>query len=138
MNTFKYILLIFLFGWSGMVMATDYPSTSAVGGEYGGGNILAPGASYHVEMPDMQFHSTSTMQYSGSSWSSTTSDIGGNSSSSSEPGGRKNVGGFGDNNPGDPGAEENQDGPIGDAVLPLLLLALGYVIYVRREITSRQ
>lgn len=46
--------------------------------------------------------------------------------------GPRRVGGWDDNNAGDPGAV-----PLGDAVLPLLLLAAGYAIYLRRKNSVR-
>lgn len=42
--------------------------------------------------------------------------------------GPRRVGGWGDNNAGDPGAV-----PLGDAVLPLLLLAAGYGFFIARK-----
>ena len=150
MKTTKHILLILLLSCSTIMMATEfqlYETTSAtfnsatsrheVGGgtgythRYVGSNVCP----VSTVTPMVDFHSTSAMTSSGSSLPSaaTTGFISADENLNSNntdftPKGPQRVGGWGDNNAGDPGAV-----PLGDAVPCLLLLALGYALYVRRK-----
>ena len=82
------------------------------------------------------------MELSGSSLLSTTSAIGSdNPNSNNGMSGPRRIGGG--NNSGQGGDEglDNPDDvykdPLGDAVIPLLLLAVGYSIYLRRKNSVR-
>jgi len=94
--------------------------------------------SFQVEQPNAIFQSTSTMGGSGSAYSSNpTLDENGtaNSPAASAPSGpRKAKAGT---TPPPPVIDENDSGntPVGDAVLPLLLMAMAFggVIYLRRR-----
>ena len=91
------------------------------------------------------FQSTSTMQSSGSAYSSQVTPVGASSVDGVEQNERANlvriVGprrSFGDN-PSDPGKTTDEGSPIGDAVLPLMLMAVmvGGVIWLRRRKVAR-
>lgn len=78
---------------------------------------------------ESEFQSTSSMAYSGSTLPlAASTGVVVLEETVSKPSGPRRVGGWGDNNAGDPGAV-----PIGDAILPLLLLAVGYVAIVTRK-----
>lgn len=133
MKTTKYILLIFLLGCSTQFMATTFSPVSA---KYS--HIKDLSTCEITETPSTHFESTSVMELSGSSLSSTTSAIGSdNPNSNNGMSGPRRIGGG--NNSGQGGDEnlENPDDvysdPLGDAVLPLLLLAAGYVVLVARK-----
>jgi hypothetical protein len=152
MKTIKYLLLVFLLGSSTILMATDFTlhqtssatqtTISSSGGGNGdsyGGNMRHYAGSHacpaSMTTPMVNFHSTSAMTSSGSSLPSaaTTGFISADENLNSNntdftPKGPQRVGGWGDNNAGDPGAV-----PLGDALLPLLLLAAGYAICVWRK-----
>lgn len=153
MKTTKHILLILLLSCSTIMMATEfqlYETSSAtfnsatsrheVGGgteythRYVGSNVCPAS----TVTPMVNFHSTSTMTSSGSSLPSaaTTGFISADDNLSDNTSGNTNFtpqgpqrvgpdGGF-----GDPGAD-NQ--PLSDAVPCLLLLAIGYAIYLGRK-----
>ncbi|MBR2936742.1 MAG: hypothetical protein IKB81_06665 [Paludibacteraceae bacterium] len=149
MKTIKYLLLVFLLGSSTILMATDFTlhqtsfatmTTISSGGggsgdSYGGsmrhyaGSHACPAS---MTTPMVNFHSTSTMTSSGSSLPSAattgfiSADDNLSDNSNFTPQGPKRVGpdgGF-----GDPGAQ-----PLGDAVPCLLILAIGYAIYLGRK-----
>lgn len=155
MKTIKYLLLVFLLGSSTILMATDFTlhqtssatlTTISSGGggsgdSYGGsmrhyaGSHACPAS---MTTPMVNFHSTSTMTSSGSSLPSaaTTGFISADDNLSDNTSGNTNFtpqgpkrvgpdGGF-----GDPGAD-NQ--PLSDAVPCLLILAIGYAIYLSRK-----
>lgn len=94
---------------------------------------------YEAQKPNSAFQSTSTMMGSGSSLSSnpTINENGTASAPSYAPAkagsGSRKAGSL----PGKPGKEDGDDGntPIGDALLPLLLMsaAFGGVVYLRRR-----
>lgn len=90
-----------------------------------------------TDYPVVQMHSTSAMIGSGSTLPNAASsgfisaDDNLNSSSNNTPRGPRRAAEEGDTPPADPpGPNEN---PVGDAVLPLLLLALGYALYLRKK-----
>lgn len=130
MKTTKYILLIFLLGCSAQFMATTFSPISA---KYSHMKDLS--TCEITETPSTHFESTSVMELSGSSLSSTTSAIGSDNPNSNNGmsgprriGGGNQGGGSGPDNPDDVYKD-----PLGDAVLPLLLLAAGYVVLVARK-----
>ena len=134
MKTTKYILLIFLLGCSTQFMATTF---SPVATKYSLENEMKVFSTYEVTaMPSTRFESTSAMELSGSSLSSTISAIGSDNPNSNGMSGPRRIGG-GNSGGGDDDGPENPDDvykdPLGDAVLPLLLLAVGYSIYLRRK-----
>lgn len=150
MKTVKYILLILLLNYSVLLMATTYQlhqtsnatfkSVSSAGmgaanvgqGSMRNGGVSTSGAIATVAAPAGEFHSTSTMSTSGSSLPNAAAEgvviVNDTDNEADKPSGPRRVGGFGDNNYGDPGAV-----PLGDALLPLLLLVVGYAIYLRRK-----
>ena len=150
MKTVKYILLILLLNYSVLLMATTYQlhqtsnatfkSVSSAGmgsanvgqGSMRNGGVSTSGAIATVAAPAGEFHSTSTMSTSGSSLPNAAAEgvviVNDTDNEADKPSGPRRVGGFGDNNYGDPGAV-----PLGDAVLPLLLLAAGYCFFIVRK-----
>lgn len=148
MKTMKNILLILCLTSTIVVKASDYPiqqlsngAFSSVSTSIGHLNSTSENDNYRISsgstqsyetITHFQFKSTSTIASSGSDLPcaategvSTTEDPCNTNSSNSGP---RKVAGWGDNNAGDPGAV-----PLGDAVLPLLLLAAGYVVLVARK-----
>lgn len=138
MKTMKYILLIICVNIATSVLAIDYKlyqtssfkSTSSI--KFYTGNIAeATIRSFAVaNVPVAEFRSTSTMPSVGSTLSTASSvgvviDEGGNTKMTSGP---KRAPAL----PPDPFLD-----PLGDAVLPLLLLAAGYAIYLRRKNSVR-
>ena len=100
-------------------------------------SVLTISAQTITEYPVAQMHSTSTMVGSGSTLPNAASsgfisaDDNLNSSSNNTPRGPRRAKEEDDTPPADPnGPNEN---PLGDAVLPLLLLAAGYAIYTWRK-----
>jgi hypothetical protein len=100
-------------------------------------SVLTISAQTITEYPAPQMHSTSTMVGSGSTLPNAASsgfisaDDNLNSSSFNTPSGPRRAKEEGDDTPPDPnGPNEN---PLGDAVLPLLLLAAAYGIYLRKK-----
>lgn len=130
MKTIKHIvLLLFFVSCSTVLMATTHqsnpyasPSTSSE---------VFGSAVNKVSAPSMEFESTSSMPFSGTTLPNaaatgvTTAD--GNAPASSPRGPRRVSpdGGF-----GDPGADNT---PLTDAVPCLLILAIGYAIYLGRK-----
>ena len=102
-------------------MGTNYSNSA-----YANRNVIA-----FANAPATRFKSTSTIYDSGSSLpcaaeTGVYTTVGDEAPRSGS--GPRRVGGWDDNNAGDPGAV-----PLGDAVLPLLLLAAAYGIYLRRK-----
>lgn len=138
MKTMKYILLILCVNIATSVLAIDYKlyltssfkSTSSTK-FYSGSGVGTTLASTRVaSVPAAEFRSTSTMPSVGSTLSTASSvgvviDEGGNTKMTSGP---KRAPAL----PPDPFLD-----PLGDAVLPLLLLAAGYAIYLRRKNSVR-
>ena len=135
MKTMKYILLILCVSVATSVLAVDFKiyetshlrttSTTQLYGENGVGYPKVATAPVYVPM--VEFRSTSAMPASGSSLSIAAQDViideGGNASISSGP---KRLPAL----PPDPFLD-----PLTDAVPCLLLLALGYAIYLGRKIS---
>lgn len=124
MKTMKYILLIICIACVTTAMAVDYKVNSAY---HGAENHRYTHAQYEASLataPQMVFRSTSTMPSCGSSLSSAEELTIGDDNSA--PTGPKRVG------PGKPPADPFDD-PLTDAVPCLLLLAIGYVIYLGRK-----
>lgn len=149
MKTIKYLLLVFLLGSSTILMATDFTlhqtssatmtTISSGGGGYGdsyGGNMRHYAGSHacpaSMTTPMVNFHSTSTMTSSGSSLPSAatigfiSADDHLSDNSGDAPRGPRRV------SPIQPPKDPFQD-PLTDAVPCLLLLALGYAIYLGRK-----
>lgn len=138
MKTMKYILLILCVSVATSVLAVDFKiyETSRLKttssnihfyGESRGGNTWHT-TTLTTKMPVVEFYSTSAMPSSGSSLSlatydAVTIDEGGNAQLNSGP---KRVG------PNRPPADPFED-PLADAVPCLLLLAIGYAIYLGRK-----
>ena len=140
MKTMKYILLVICVACASTMMALDYKlhqtssfkSTSSTQFYSGSGVGVTLASTKVASVPAAEFRSTSVMPSVGSSLSVASSagvtiDEGGNTQMTSGP---KRV------SPNTP-PEDPYDEPIGDAVLPLLLLAAGYVIYLRRKNSVR-
>lgn len=153
MKTIKYLLLVFLLGSSTILMATDFTlhqtssatlTTISSGGggsgdSYGGsmrhyaGSHACPAS---MTTPMVNFHSTSVMTSSGSSLPSaaTTGFISADDNLSDNTSGNTNFTPQGpqrvnwDGPPKDP-----LDNPLTDAVPCLLILAIGYAIYLGRK-----
>jgi len=94
--------------------------------------------SYGAVPPSVTFRSTSgTYMSSGSTYSSTVFEVGSSSPAHAPAGSRPRKSGFNDITTGGESTDydpNNPNLPIGDAVLPLLLMALAYlVIRVRRK-----
>lgn len=157
MKTMKYILLVICVACASTMKAVDYKlhqtsssafksiSTSGYSsaGTSGGTRSLsapAQGGGAMVSVPAVSFRSTSAMPSTGSSLSQAavsgviTTDESDNSTITGPRriGGGNSGGGDGPTNPDDPWKT-----PLGDAVLPLLLLAAGYAIYLRRKNSVR-
>lgn len=155
MKTMKYILLVICVACASTMKAVDYKlhqtSSSAVKSISTAGNLSTSEKAmsshvYHMSSygmtsaPMARFQSTSAMPCVGSSLpqaavsGTTTTDPLSNSTISGPRriGGGNSGGGDGPTNPDDPWKT-----PLGDAVLPLLLLAAGYAIYLRRKNSVR-
>lgn len=154
MKTIKYLLLVFLLGSSTILMATDFTlhqtssatmtTISSGGGGYGdsyGGSMRHYAGSHacpaSMTTPMVNFHSTSTMTSSGSSLPSaaTTGFISADDNLSDNTSGNTNFTPQGPKRvstpPGDP--FDDPDQPLSDAVPCLLILAIGYAIYLGRK-----
>ena len=124
MKTMKYILLIICIACATTAMAVDYKVNSVF---HGAEDYRYTHAQYEAALataPQMVFRSTSTMPSSGSSLSSAEELTIGEETPA--PSGPKRVG------PGKPPADPFDD-PLTDAVPCLLLLAIGYAIYLGRK-----
>ena len=135
MKTMKYILLVICVACASTTMAVDYKlhqtssfkSTSSTQFYSGSGVGVTLASTTVATIPTAEFRSTSVMPSVGSSLSVASSagvtiDEGGNTQMTSGP---KRV------NPNQKPADPFL--PLGDAVLPLLLLAAGYVVFVARK-----
>ena len=138
----KYILLVICVVCASTMMAVDYKlhqtssatfkSTSTSGyssvGTIGGTrSVSAPaqGGGVMVSVPAVSFRSTSAMPSTGSSLSSTTTTVVVDEPETTVTPGPKRARPEDWNDP--------YDNPLGDAVLPLLLLAAGYVFFTARK-----
>ena len=140
----KYILLIICVVCASTMMAVDYrlhqsssfKSTSSTQFYSGSGVGVTLASTKVATVPTVEFHSTSAMPSTSSSLSQAavsgviTTDESDNSTITGPRriGGGNSGGGDGPTNPDDPWKT-----PIGDAVLPLLLLAAGYVFFIARK-----
>lgn len=152
MKTIKYILLIFVLSCSTMLMATGtpvYQTSSAAYKSIGAGSSGAGGASVGGSMrgysgtavcpvsaaPTVTFHSTSSMQHSGSNLPSAA--ITGTNTTYNQSGfspvGQKRVLEEEDEKEKPEGWEDPFDDPLTDAVPCLLLLAVGYTLWLWRR-----
>lgn len=129
----KYIILVVIVMVSGANLSAqrvEFQSTACMVTGYNQSVTL-------VAQPSAKMRSTSTMVSAGSSLplsaaSGISTTEGDNSSGMSGP---RRIGG-GNGGGGDDGPEDNEDPwktPLGDAVLPLLLLAAGYVFFIARK-----
>ena len=134
MKTMKYILLIICVTCASTVMAVDFKlhqtssfkSTSSTQFHSGSGVGTTLASTRVASVPAAEFRSTSVMPSAGSNLSVTSSagvtiDEGGNTQMTSGP---KRLPAL----PPDPFLD-----PLGDAVLPLLLLAAGYCLFIVRK-----
>lgn len=87
--------------------------------------MLSGSAQTFIEQPQACFQSTSTMMSSGSTYTPEVYAIGANSPSAT-PSGPRRVSGLGTDDSGYQGGNNPQFSPIGDALIPLLLIALAY------------
>ena len=112
MKTMKYLLLIICVSCATTLMAADYVMCAA------------------ASAPTVTFQSTSTMSLSGSSLPSAAKRMtigdGMSKTESRTPRGPQRV------SPNTP-PEDPYDEPLGDAVLPLPMLAAGYVFFIARK-----
>lgn len=131
----KYILLIICVVYASTMMAVDYKlhqtssfkSTSSIQFYSGSGVGVTLASTKVATVPTVEFHSTSAMPSVGSSLS-TTPAMADDAGMGITPGPKRAR------------PEDWEDpflDPLGDAVLPLLLLAAGYVIYLRRKNSVR-
>lgn len=138
MKTIKYILLICCISCSTILMASTYSvaPTSVISHRLNhseNANAIGYGT---IQAPTVQFESTSTMEMSGSSLFNSESDmiIGSNNPNQGKgTNGPRRIIDEEDNDEKPDGWQEPFDDPLGDAVLPLLLLAAGYVVLVARK-----
>ena len=142
----KYILLVICVACTSTMMAVDYKlhqtssfkSTSSTR-FYNGSSVGSAIAHTKVaSVPTASFQSTSAMSGTGSalpqaavSGAYTTYDSNSSYGTTTTPRGPRKAAEEGDTPPADPnGPYEN---PLGDAVLPLLLLAAGYGFFIARK-----
>jgi hypothetical protein len=158
MNRFVLILLLSLFNFVG---AYAYTNTCQTSGypirtvnktiiSTGGGGSSSAGVGTNMSrqvsstqtrvssnsfasVPSMQVNTiaTSSSKYSQSGFIEPGSDS--QSDGSRKIRGQQRALGEGDEGEDDPDKNDPYDNPLGDTVLPLLLLALGYAIYLRRK-----
>ena len=157
MNRFVLILLLSLFNMVGAYAYTNsqYPScsmrtvnrsmtavsTASVGGT--SMSKLVTATQYRVSnnafssMPSMKVNTImhSSSKYSQSGFVEPGSDS--QSNGSRKIRGQQRALGEGDEGEDDPDKNDPYENPLGDAVLPLLLLAAGYAIYLRRKNSVR-
>jgi hypothetical protein len=160
MKTMKYILLVISVACASTMMAVEYKlhqtsSVSFKGASTSGYHSVGAGESSSSvstfgradgmamsSMPEAGFQSTSTMSSTGStlpqaavSGAYTTYDSTSPYDTSAPISGPQKGAAEGDTPPADP--DGPMEDPIGDAVFPLLLLAAGYSIYLRRKNSVR-
>jgi hypothetical protein len=136
MKTMKYILLIICVACASTMMAVDYKvhqtssfkSTSSIQFYSGSGVGVTLASTTVASVPAAEFRSTSAMPSVGSTLSATTPAMADDAGMSITPGPKRA-------RPED--WEDPFPDPLGDAVLPLLLLAAGYAIYLRRKNSVR-
>ena len=97
--------------------------------------MLSGSAQTFIEQPQACFQSTSTMMSSGSTYTPEVYPIGANSPSAA-PSGPRRVSGLGTDDSGYQGGNNPQFSPIGDAVIPLLIMALTYMLVAYRRKTK--
>ena len=132
MKTMKYILLVISVACASTMMAVDYKvhqtasfkSTSSIQFYSGSGNGSTFASTTMHRVPAMEFRSTSVMPSVGSTLSATTPAMADDAGMGITPGPKRD-------RPED--WEDPYKDPIGDAVLPLLLMAAGYVVFVARK-----
>ena len=132
----KYILLVICVVCASTMMAVDYKvhqtssfkSTSATQFYSGSGVGVTLASTTVASVPTVEFHSTSAMPSVGSSLSTTPNIAADDAGMGITPGPKRA-------RPDD--WEDPFPDPLGDAVLPLLLLAAGYAIYLRRKNSVR-
>ena len=128
MKTMKHILLIICIACTTTAMAVDYQVNTAFHGSQDYSSTHAQHDATLATTPEVVFRSTSAMPSIGSHLSAAEGlDIGDDTPA---PTGPRRVG------PNTPPADPFDD-PLGDAVIPLLLLAVGYSIYLRRKNSVR-
>jgi hypothetical protein len=129
MKTMKYILLVICVACASTMMAVDYKlhqtssfkSTSSIQFYSGSGVGVTLASTTVASVPAAEFRSTSVMPSVGSSLSTTPNIAVDDAGMSVTPGPKRAR------------PEDWEDpflDPLGDAVLPLLLLAVGYIIYI--------
>ena len=128
MKTMKHILLIICIACTTTAMAVDYQVNTAFHGSQDYSSTHAQHDATLATTPEVVFRSTSAMPSIGSTLSSAEGIAIGDEPPA--PAGPKRVG------PSKPPADPFDD-PLGDAVIPLLLLAVGYSIYLRRKNSVR-
>ena len=141
MKTMKYILLIICVACASTMMAVDYKlhqtssatfkntstsgySSAGTSGRTRSLSAPAQGGGAMVSVPAVSFRSTSAMPSTGSSLSSAVTMVVDEPETTVTPGPKRA-------RPED--WEDPYEDPIGDAVLPLLLLAAGYVFFIARK-----
>jgi hypothetical protein len=132
MKTMKYILLIICVACASTMMAVDYKlhqsssfkSTSSTQFYSGSGVGVTLASTKVATVPTVEFHSTSAMPSVGSSLSTTPNIAVDDAGMTVTPGPKRS-------RPSD--WNDPYDNPVGDAVLPLLLLAAGYVFFIARK-----
>ena len=128
----KYILLVISVACASTMMAVDYKvhqtasfkSTSSIQFYSGSGDGSTFASTTMHNVPAVEFRSTSVMPSVGSTLSATTPAMADDAGMGITPGPKRD-------RPED--WEDPYKDPIGDAVLPLLLLAAGYVVFVARK-----
>lgn len=132
MKTMKYILLIICVACASTMMAVDYKehqtasfkSTSSIQFYSGSGNGSTFASTTMHSGPAMEFRSTSVMPSVGSTLSATTPAMADDAGMGITPGPKRA-------RPED--WEDPFPDPIGDAILPLALLAAAYVLFLARK-----
>lgn len=132
MKTMKYILLIICVVCASTMMAVDYKlhqsssfkSTSSTQFYSGSGVGVTLASTTVATVPTVEFYSTSAMPSVGSSLSTTPNIAVDDAGMTVTPGPKRS-------RPGD--WEDPFLDPVGDAVLPLLLLAAGYGVFIVRK-----
>ena len=132
MKTMKYILLVICVACASTMMAVDYKlhqtssfkTTSSTQFCSGSGVGVTLASTTVASVPAAEFRSTSVMPSVGSSLSTTPNIAVDEAGMTVTPGPKRA-------RPED--WNDPYDNPLGDAVLPLLLLAVGYVFFIARK-----